>query len=73
RYVEELNNKGYEQDRIKRMSIIDCDNINMANLCIVTSHSVNGVAKLHTHILETEVLKDFYQDEPNKFNSSTYL
>ncbi len=57
RYVEELNNKGYDQDRIKRMSIIDCDNINMANLCIVTSHSVNGVAKLHTHILETEVLK----------------
>ena len=71
RYVEELNNKGYDQDRIKRMSIIDCDNINMANLCIVTSHSVNGVAKLHTHILETEVLKDFYQDEPNKFNNKT--
>ncbi len=57
RYVEELNNKGYDQDRVKRMSIIDYDNINMANLCIVTSHSVNGVAKLHTHILETEVLK----------------
>lgn len=71
RYVEELNNKGYDQDRVKRMSIIDYDNINMANLCIVTSHSVNGVAKLHTHILETEVLKDFYQDEPNKFNNKT--
>ncbi|MGO0881207.1 glycogen/starch/alpha-glucan phosphorylase [Clostridioides difficile] len=71
RYVEELNNKGYDQDKIRRMSIIDWDNINMANLCIVTSHSVNGVAKLHTQILETEVLKDFYQDEPNKFNNKT--
>ena len=36
----------------------------MANLSIVGSHSVNGVAKLHSEILKKEVLKDFYEDEP---------
>lgn len=42
------------------MSIIDCDNINMVNLCIVISYSVNGVVKFYIYIFEIEVLKDFY-------------
>ncbi len=41
------------------------------HLCIRGSHSVNGVAKLHTEILEHEELKDFYNDEPYKFNNKT--
>ena len=45
--------------------------IRMANLCIVASYSVNGVAKLHTKLLEEEVLKDFYDEEPYKFNNKT--
>ena len=53
------------------MSIISNDNINMANLAIVGSNSVNGVAELHTEILKKEVLKDFYEDEPYKFNNKT--
>ena len=43
----------------------------MANLSIIGSHSVNGVAKLHTEILKKEVLKNFYEDEPFKFNNKT--
>ena len=43
----------------------------MAHLCIRGSHSVNGVAKLHTEILKKEALKDFYYDEPYKFNNKT--
>ena len=46
------------------MSIINNGDINMANLCIVASHSVNGVAKLHTKLLKEEVFNDFYVDEP---------
>ena len=38
---------------------------------IVGSYSVNGVAKLHTEILEKQELKDFYQMMPEKFNNKT--
>ena len=43
----------------------------MANLSVICSHSVNGVAKLHTDILERETLKDFYALTPQKFNNKT--
>ena len=71
RYINELNDKQYDNDKIYRMSIIDNNDIKMANLSIVGSHSVNGVAKLHSELLKKEVLKDFYEDEPEKFNNKT--
>ncbi|MGL5754190.1 MAG: glycogen/starch/alpha-glucan phosphorylase [Paraclostridium sp.] len=72
RYCNELNQR-YVSDveKINRMAIISNNNINMANLSIVGSSSVNGVAKLHTEILKKEVLKDFYEDDPVKFNNKT--
>ncbi|CEO28722.1 glycogen/starch/alpha-glucan phosphorylase [Paraclostridium sordellii] len=72
RYICKLNNKyGNDHEKISKMSVIYADNVNMANLSIIGSHSVNGVAKLHTEILKKEVLKDFYEDEPFKFNNKT--
>lgn len=71
RYVQNLNNKYNDHEKIKRMSIINHENISMANLCIVGSHSVNGVAALHTELLKKEVLNEFYEDEPEKFNNKT--
>ncbi len=71
RYVKELENSKYDYEKIYRMSIIDNNDIKMANLSIVGSHSVNGVAKLHTELLKKEVLKDFYEYEPEKFNNKT--
>ena len=72
RYNIELSEKhGNDLDRRNRMSIISNNNINMANLSIIGSSSVNGVAELHTEILKKEVLKDFYEDEPFKFNNKT--
>lgn len=71
RYVEDLNYKYNDYQRIQRMSIINHENISMANLCIVGSYSVNGVAKLHTELLKNEVLNDFYECEPYKFNNKT--
>ncbi|MGL4912562.1 MAG: glycogen/starch/alpha-glucan phosphorylase [Romboutsia sp.] len=71
RYVESLSRKYDDYDKIQRMSIINSNNIRMANLSIVGSHSVNGVAALHTEILKEEVLNDFYVDEPHKFNNKT--
>ena len=45
--------------------------MHMANLAIVGSHSVNGVAALHTEILKNDVLKNFYEIYPSKFNNKT--
>lgn len=58
-------------DKIGRMAIIGDNQIRMANLAIVGSHSVNGVAKLHTEILKKEEMSDFYYMFPNKFNNKT--
>ena len=71
RYMNELEESKYDHDKIYRMSIIDNNDIKMANLSLVGSHSVNGVAKLHTELLKKEVLKDFYDHEPEKFNNKT--
>jgi starch phosphorylase len=58
-------------DKISRMAIIGDNQVRMANLAIVGSHSVNGVAKLHTDILKKEEMSDFYYMYPNKFNNKT--
>lgn len=65
--------KSYEGqwEKISRMAIIANDEIRMAHLAIVGSHSVNGVAKLHSEILKKEEMKDFYCFYPNKFNNKT--
>ncbi len=58
-------------DKVNEMSIISNNNIRMAYLAIVGSHSVNGVAKLHTEILKNQELKNFYDFYPEKFNNKT--
>lgn len=61
-------------ERIRRMSIIEESSekkIRMANLSILGSFSVNGVAELHTHILKEKVFPEFYQWQPEKFNNKT--
>lgn len=72
RYCEELWNKYVGQwDKISRMAIIGDGYVRMANLAIVGSHSVNGVAKLHTEILKKREMSDFYYLYPSKFNNKT--
>lgn len=60
--------------RIQRMSLIDESGeryIRMANMCIIGSSSVNGVAELHTQILKDSLFKDFYELMPEKFHNVT--
>ena len=71
RYVNDLRKKGYSEEKVKRMAIMYDGEIRMANLCIVSSYSINGVAQLHTKLLKEEVLNDFYEEEPYKFNNKT--
>uniref|UniRef100_A0A670ZEI4 Alpha-1,4 glucan phosphorylase n=1 Tax=Pseudonaja textilis TaxID=8673 RepID=A0A670ZEI4_PSETE len=61
-------------DRLRRMSLVEegsVKRINMAHLCIVGSHAVNGVAWIHSEILKATVFKDFYEFEPHKFQNKT--
>lgn len=60
-----------EEELLNRVSVIKDGQIHMANLGIVASFSVNGVAKLHTEILKTDVMKDFYKVCEKKFNNKT--
>ncbi|WP_300350295.1 glycogen/starch/alpha-glucan phosphorylase [Clostridium sp.] len=72
RYCAELWHKYTGQwDKISRMAIIGDGYVRMANLVIVGSHSVNGVAKLHTEILKKKEMSDFYYLYPSKFNNKT--
>ncbi len=58
-------------DRISRMSVIAYNQVRMANLCVVASHTVNGVSKLHSDILKKTVFHDYYKMMPWKFTNVT--
>ncbi|MGO9383464.1 MAG: glycogen/starch/alpha-glucan phosphorylase [Mycobacterium sp.] len=61
-------------DRLRRMSIVGEDgtkNIRMAHLATVGSHAINGVAALHSELLKSIVLKDFYEMWPERFSNKT--
>ncbi|MBM6618046.1 glycogen/starch/alpha-glucan phosphorylase [Bacillus suaedaesalsae] len=60
-----------EWDRIERMAIVSHGLIRMAHLAIVGSHSINGVAKIHSDILKMREMKDFYDVYPTRFNNKT--
>jgi len=63
-----------DDDRLRRMSLIDEDGpryVRMANLAVVGSFAVNGVAKLHSDLLKSDVLKDFHEMWPEKFSNKT--
>lgn len=70
RYASELEGKA-SNELIENTRVIRNGQVEMAHLAIIGSHSVNGVAELHTELLKTEVLKDFYQLFPKKFNNKT--
>lgn len=64
------HNEGW-QERLMSTAILWDGQVRMANLSVIGSHSVNGVAALHTEILKHDVLKDFYALCPEKFNNKT--
>ena len=78
--IEEINRRFVEkiqqmypnnQEKIRKMAIIYDGQVKMAHLAIAAGYSVNGVARLHTEILEKQELKDFYEMMPEKFNNKT--
>ncbi|BCK87777.1 maltodextrin phosphorylase [Sideroxyarcus emersonii] len=75
RFTEEVSLRWPgDTDRQRRMSIIeegDIPQIRMAYLAVVACHSVNGVAALHSELLQQHLFRDFFELWPGKFNNKT--
>ena len=59
------------QEKIRKMAILYDGQVKMAHMAIVAGYSVNGVARLHTEILQKQELRDFYEMYPERFNNKT--
>ena len=75
RFLRQVMNKWpNDGDRVGRMSLIEEGGekqVRMAYLSVVGSHSVNGVARLHTELLKSRLLSDFHDMWPHKFSNKT--
>lgn len=74
RFLAEVGNEFLDDDLIRRISIIDEDHgrrVRMSHLAIVGSHKVNGVAELHSQLMQTTIFKDFARIYPDRFMNIT--
>ena len=68
---KELKMSKIDKEKASKMQIIQNKRVHMAYLAIFCSKYVNGVARIHTDILKTDVLKDWYELYPEKFQNKT--
>ena len=71
RFCAQMHEKGVDGYKVGRMAPLNDGYVKMANLAVLSSHSVNGVSALHTEILKDTVFHDFYTEEPWKFHNVT--
>ena len=74
-FLDEVRRRfAYDDQRVSRMSLIshdDSQRLRMANLAAVGSFAINGVSKLHSDLLKSSVMADFYDLWPEKFSNKT--
>ncbi len=71
RYREHIVSMTGDFDLAERIAIIQNGVVRMANLCVATCHTVNGVSKLHSKIITDELFNDYYKLTPDKFTNVT--
>lgn len=62
-----------DSERLQRVSIVNSDTqeVRMAHLAMIGSHSVNGVSKLHSELIKTRLVPELHQLWPERFNNKT--
>lgn len=73
-FLDELRQRKVPEEKIKRLSLIDesgSKSVRMANLAIVGSSTVNGVAALHTELIKERIFKEFHELWPERFQNKT--
>lgn len=58
-------------DVVSNSAVLSNGQVKMANLCLATSHTINGVSALHSDILKNDVFADYYRMHPEKFTNVT--
>lgn len=71
RFCAEMHSKGVDGYKVGRMAPLNDGYVKMANLAVVSTHSVNGVSQLHSDLLKQTVFHDFYTEMPEKFRNVT--
>ncbi len=71
RYRAQVISKTGDFGLAERTAVISNGLVRMANLCVVTCHTVNGVSKLHSKIITDELFNDYYKMTPEKFTNVT--
>ena len=71
RYVQHVMEVFRNYEMAERTRIIHDGQVHMAHMAIIGSHSVNGVASIHTDILKNDLFKDFYSMYPEHFSNKT--
>jgi starch phosphorylase len=75
RFLDQLRSRfPGDEGRVQRASLVEEGTerkIRMANLAIVGSHSTNGVAAIHSHLLRTTTVRDLAEMLPDRFNNKT--
>lgn len=61
----------HDADYVARTAIVEGGVVKMANLCVASCHSVNGVSRLHSNILKENLFNDYYKVMPEKFTNVT--
>ena len=71
RYRAYIWNTTFDAGKVEEMAIISGGVVKMANLCVATCHSVNGVSALHSQILKDTIFNSYYNLTPDKFKNVT--
>ena len=66
-----LREKGFSEEEIRNMAIVENGEIRMANLCVYATHSTNGVSEHHLTVMENSVFGNLYKAFPERFSSVT--
>lgn len=71
KFQSEMHKMDIPLEKRNRMKLIQGDTVHMANIAVFGSSYVNGVAAIHSELLKTTVLKDWYETYPERFQNKT--